>query len=227
MLPYALASKLNNLSLNGPVERINHTPDGWKIETATGTKTVDTLVLSVGTTQAARLVNGHYPALAKALLNVVYPPMTAIHSAYKRADVGHPLNGFGGLNPKKEGRFAAGHIWSSSTFDGRCPADEVLITTFVGGMQSERNARLPDDVLAQQVHQELAESFAIRASEPVFRAIQRWERAIPQYDANIVALKAPVKAAEADKLFVCANWYGGLSLSDCIQKARKLAGELV
>jgi oxygen-dependent protoporphyrinogen oxidase len=226
MLPDALASKLTNLSLNDPVQHINQTPDGWKIETKTGIKTVDKLVLAVGTTQAAQLVDEQYPDLAKVLQNVLYPPMTVVHSVYKRADVGHPLDGFGGLNPKKEGCLAAGHIWSSSIFDGRCPDDEVLLTTFVGGMQSERNARLPDDVLAKQVHQELAEGFAIRASEPVFRAIQRWERAIPQYDGHIIALKAPVKAAEADGLFVCANWYGGVSLSDCIQKARTLAVRL-
>ena len=232
MLPDALASKLTNLSMNDPVERISQTPNGWQVDSATGTKTVDKLVLAVGTAPAARLVDEPYPDLAKALQNVVYPPMTAVHSAYKRADVGHPLDGFGGLNPKKEGRFAAGHIWSSSIFgseprSARCPDDEVLITTFVGGMQSERNARLPDDVLAQNVHLELAEGFAIRASEPVFRGIQRWERAIPQYDANIVAVKAPVKAVEADNLFVCANWYGGVSLADCIKKARTLAIQLV
>jgi oxygen-dependent protoporphyrinogen oxidase len=230
-LPNAIAAQLSQLSLNDPVERIEQVDDGWQVDSATGTQTVDLLVLAVGTDAAARLlshasVNGRYSVFTEALRRVEYPPMTAVHSAYKRADVRHPLNGFGGLNPKKEGRFAAGHIWSSSIFDARCPADEVLFTTFVGGAGSADNARLPDEVVFRNVHQELASAFGISGTEPAFRSIYRWERAIPQYTEQIVAVKRSVQAIEADNLLVCANWYGGLSLSDCLGKARDLAVKL-
>lgn len=237
-LPNALAASLTNLSLNDPVHRIERAVDGlatsgWRVDSKRGTQTVDRLVLALGTDAAASLLNrsGLFPDFADVLSRVEYPPMTAVHSVYKRADVRHPLNGFGGLNPKAENQFAAGHIWSSSVFDGRCPADEVLFTTFVGGQQGEResglnNACQPDAVILKNVHQELAAGFGIRVTEPVFRAIYRWERAIPQYDAGIVAVKRLVEQVEADNLLVCANWYGGLSLSDCLSKARKLAQQL-
>ena len=225
-LPNAIAYKLKNLSLNDPVRQISKVGDGWQVEAETGTKTVDKLVLAVGADAAARLVNGLYPDFANALRAIDYPPMTAVHSAYKRADVRHPLDGFGGLNPKKEGRFSAGHIWSSSVFTGRCPDDEVLFTTFVGGQTGVRNARLPDDVLADSVHNELVDGFGITADKPVFQRVMRWERAIPQYDANIVAVKQPIEEVKADHLLVCANWYGGVSLSDCIGKAQKMAEQL-
>ncbi|AKD53716.1 protoporphyrinogen oxidase [Spirosoma radiotolerans] len=226
MLPNALAANLTNLSLNDAVQSISQANGGWQVETRGGTQFVDQLILAVGTDAAARLVEPYDADFARSLRQVIYPPMTAVHSVYKRADVRHPLNGFGGLNPKIEGRFAAGHIWSSSIFEGRCPADEVLFTTFVGGQTSARNTQFPDDVLADNVHQELVNGFGISASKPVFRKVSRWERAIPQYDAGIVAVKQPVQAAEADQLFVCANWYGGVSLSDCIGKAKRLAAQL-
>ncbi|GAB4014853.1 protoporphyrinogen oxidase [Spirosoma koreense] len=222
-LPNALAAKLTHLSLKEPVRTILRTSTGWHVESRTTTANVDQLVLATSTDVAAQLIGPHYPNWADALKQVVYPPMAAVHSAYKRADVRHPLNGFGSLNPKVEGRFALGHIWSSSVFDGRCPEDEVLLTTFVGGTTSPQNARLPDEVVFQRVHQELADSFGITAREPVYRAIQRWERAIPQYDARIMAINQPIQEAETDDLYVCANWHGGLSLSDCIRKGRKLA----
>ncbi|QKZ15531.1 protoporphyrinogen oxidase [Spirosoma sp. KUDC1026] len=225
-LPLALANRLNKLSLNDPVRQIAHTPSGWQVDSKSGTVTVDRLVLAVGTDAAARLVAGYNDSFATALSQIAYPPMTAVHSVFKRADVTHPLNGFGGLNPKVEGRFAAGHIWSSSVFEGRCADDEVLITTFVGGQQNPANARLSDEQIEQGVQNELEEGFGVRTSTPVFRTITRWERAIPQYDAQIVAVKPWVKRAEEDDLFVCANWYGGISLSDCIGKAIKLAAEL-
>ncbi|GAB3793872.1 protoporphyrinogen oxidase [Spirosoma humi] len=227
MLPDALATNVTNLSLQDAVRSISPINGGWQVEARSGTRFVDKLVLAVGTDAAARLVEPHYADFARSLRQVSYPPMTAVHSVYKRADVQHPLNGFGGLNPKIEGRFAAGHIWSSSIFEGRCPTDEVLFTTFVGGQTNVGNAQLPDDVLGDQVHQELANGFGITVGKPVFRKISRWERAIPQYDAGIVAVKQPIKAAEADHLFVCANWYGGVSLSDCIGKARALVTQLV
>ncbi len=232
MLPNALASQLTHLSLNDPVRHIGRVgATGWQVESVTGSQTVDRLVLAVGTDAAARLLShagsdDRYATFAEALRGVQYPPMTAVHSAYKRADVRHPLNGFGGLNPRCEGRFSSGQIWSSSIFDGRCPNDEVLFTTFVGGAGNEASARQPDDVVFGAVHQELADAFGIGVPESTFRAIYRWERAIPQYDDQIVAVRKQVEAAQADGLLVCANWYGGLSLSDCIGKARKLAKEL-
>ncbi|MVM29492.1 protoporphyrinogen oxidase [Spirosoma sp. HMF4905] len=226
-LTNALAAALTNLSLNDTVKQITRTPGGWQVTTAGSTQTVDKLVLAVDTNAAARLVEAQYKMLADALRAVTYPPMTVVHSAYRRADVQHPLNGFGGLNPEVENRFSAGHIWSSSVFDGRCPDDEVLFTTMVGGQTGASNARLADSVLKENVHQELATSFGIKATKPVFQAIQRWERAIPQYTTSIQAIKRHVKAIETDQLFVCANWYGGVSLSDCIQKAQKLCRQLI
>jgi oxygen-dependent protoporphyrinogen oxidase len=226
MLPNALATQLSHLSLNDPVTRVERADNGWQVTHSGGTTFVDHLVLAVSARAAAELLAPHYTDLASALNQITYPPMTAVHSAYKRADVQHPLNGFGGLNPKVEGRFAAGHIWSSSIFDGRCPEDDVLFTTFVGGQTAPENARQSDDVIVEKVHQELAESFGIQATKPTFRAIYRWERAIPQYDSNIATVKEKVKTLDADHLHVCANWYGGVSLSDCISKACKQAADL-
>lgn len=225
-LPKALAAKLTKLSLNTPVERISRVGNGWLVETANSNQTVDELVLAVSADAAARLVAPHYADFANALRQIEYPPMTAVHSVYKRADIKHPLNGFGGLNPKVEGCFAAGHIWSSSVFDGRCPDDEVLITTMVGGKNNERNAYLADDVLTENVHQELATGFGISTSKPIFRAITRWQRAIPQYDGRILTVRKQAIALENEGLRICANWYEGVSLSDCIGKARQLANQL-
>lgn len=172
MLPNALVAKLTDLSLSDPVKRISKINTGWQVESEKGTKTVDQLVLTTAADATARLVEPYYADLAAALRQVNYPVMMAVHSAYKRADVRHPLDGFGGLNPKVEDRFAAGHIWSSSVFgsespSARCPADEVLFTTFVGGSQDNKcNAQLPENVLVENVHNELTTSFGITLLNP-------------------------------------------------------------
>ncbi len=111
-------------------------------------------------------------------------------------------------------------------FAGRCPDDEVLLTTFVGGQQSADNARLDDAVIRQHVHQELVDGFGVRAQAPVWQSVFRWERAIPQYDARLATLRQQIDTLAVPNLTICANWYGGVSLADCIGKARTLADKL-
>lgn len=226
MLPNALSATLTQAHFSCPVERIDRTPTGWTVYTPDGSQAVDQLVLAVPTDVADRLLAGYVPEFSRALRQIDYPPMVAVHTAYKRTDVAHPLNGFGGLNPAVENRFAAGHIWSSSIFPTRCPADEVLFTTFVGGQQRSANARLPDAEIRSRVHEELAASFGISATQPIWQRSFNWPNAIPQYDRHLQAVKQQIATLEADQLFICANWYGGVSLSDCIGKARALSSRL-
>ncbi|GAB3923657.1 protoporphyrinogen oxidase [Larkinella terrae] len=225
-LPIALANRLKTAHFNDPVNRLTKTETGWLLETPSGSHPADAVVLACDSGTSAGLLEPVWPEIAALLQQIDYPPMTAVHTVYKRADVAHPLNGFGGLNPRVENRFVAGHIWSSSVFEGRCPADEVLFTSLVGGRQSAENARQPDETVRERVHQELVQTFGVRAKTPVRQWLQRWERAIPQYDARMVPVREQMPGLEPDGLFVCANWYQGVSLSDCIRKASELAARL-
>lgn len=225
-LAKGLAAQLDGLQLNDPVSQIICTETGWLVDAQSGSYAVEAVVLAAASDACASLLTLTYPDVAAALRWIHYPPMTAVHSLYKKADVAHPLDGFGGLNPRVEDRFAAGHIWTSSVFDDRCPADEVLLTTFVGGQQAADNARLSDEVIKQRVHEEIKQAYSVRAEAPVRQWVTRWERAIPQYDPAIVEAKQRIPALEADGLFVCANWYGGVSIADCIRKAKNLAVRL-
>ncbi|GAB3333691.1 protoporphyrinogen oxidase [Larkinella ripae] len=225
-LPKTLAARLTSLNLGDSVNRLDKTETGWRLEAQSGSYPVDGVVLACDTNAAAGLLETHRPKLASLLRQIDYPPMIAVHSVYKKAAVQHPLNGFGGLNPRAEGRFVAGHIWNSSVFDERCPADEVLLTSLVGGRQGIENTRQPDEMVRQRVHQELSEAFGIRAEKPQQQWLTRWERAIPQYDARIVPVNNEVPALESDGIYVCSNWYRGSSLSDCIRKGRELGARL-
>jgi len=58
-------------------------------------------------------------------------------------------------------------------------------------------------------------------ADPLWTAITRWPRAIPQYDLGHRERLFGVDAAERalPGLFFCANFRGGIAVGDCIKSA--------
>ena len=183
------------------------------------------LALALPAYAAAPLLAPLFAEAAAALAAVHYPPMSVVFSAYDRAAVAHPLNGFGALHPKVEGTYAAGSIWTSSLYPQRVPAGQVLFTTFVGGTQYEAAAQQPEDAQKAAVHAELSKFYGI-TDAPCWQGRYHWPRSIPQYDARIGAAHAATDALAAANIVAVANWRAGVSVPDCIRHARRTAETL-
>jgi len=181
------------------------------------------VVLAVPAYEAARIVARLAPAAAAALQAIVYPPVATIASCYRRADVAHPLDGFGFLAPRKESPPILGCLFSSSMFSGRADASNVLLTTFVGGARSASLALHSEDELAAGVT--VALQGYLGAQQPLWQVVTRWPQAIPQYTLGHLQRIAAVEGAEAAApgLRFCANWRGGVSVADCIKSAQASA----
>jgi protoporphyrinogen/coproporphyrinogen III oxidase len=227
-LTNTLAGSLHNLKAAHTVQDISKTASGFTISGMGNNLPfafeAQKVVISVPAYVARNLL-GPWPALALAARNIVYPPMIAVHTAFKKKDVKHPLNGFGGLNPSVEKKFCAGSIWTSSVFNHCCPDDEVLLTSFVGGIKNASHTLLPDDAVLKNVLAEVVRNYGI-TGPAVFTKLTRWPMAIPQYDQNLSQAKLAADKVQPEGLYICANWLGGISLSDCIKKAGKLAEQL-
>ncbi len=180
------------------------------------------LALALPTYAAAELLRPLFPAAAAALAAVHYPPMSVIFSAYDRAAVTNPLNGFGALHPKVEGTYAAGSIWTSAIYPHRVPAEQVLFTTFVGGTQYEAAANQPEADQKAAVHAELSRFYGITGA-PRWQGRYFWPRSIPQFDEKIGGAHAAAATLEADQILSVANWRAGVSVPDCVRHARRVA----
>ncbi|MFM7742006.1 MAG: protoporphyrinogen oxidase, partial [Verrucomicrobiota bacterium] len=123
------------------------------------------------------------------------PPVTVVARGYARADVPHPLDGFGYLTPGSEQRDVLGCLFPSSVLPGRAPEGHVLVCCFIGGDRRPELARLPDEALRRLVDDELATTLGVKAP-PRREWIQRWARAIPQYDAGQTRREAALARAE-------------------------------
>ncbi len=77
------------------------------------------LVIATPTYTAASLLKPLASAAADALSQIEYAPVAVVSLGYRRADVGHSLNGFGFLVPRPAGLKILGTVWSSSLFPSR------------------------------------------------------------------------------------------------------------
>ena len=178
------------------------------------------VVLAVPADQAAMLTQSFAPRAAQSLNAITYAPVASVASIYRRADVAHPLNGFGFLAPRVEQRRILGTLFSSSMFSGRTDADRVLLTTFVGGLREPALASLPEAQIQTIVDMELQALVGTR-STPVSSWVTRWPRAIPQYTIGHAGRIRDARIAETalPGLFLCASYRGGVAVGDCIASA--------
>jgi len=226
-LPKAIAKKLISLHTGHQVEMITRSQGKYIISCNTNgdhdSEEYDFLVLALPAVRAAELLQYTYPGMSAAMSNVTYPPMAVVHTVYNRSDVKHGLNGFGALHSKADAPFAAGSVWTSSLFDGRCRPHEVMFTTFVGGAQYPENAMQTKEQIMQGVHDELSEKYSIRTGKHVFQYVHIWQQGIPQYDMYIEDAHQMAQLLQQDGLFIAANWQAGVSVSGCIHHAKELA----
>jgi oxygen-dependent protoporphyrinogen oxidase len=143
---------------------------------------------------------------------------------YRRADVGHPLDGYGLVVAETEGLRTTACGFFSTKFPGRAPAGHVLLRGFVGGARDPGAARLSDAELADTVHREMAPTLALAAPPVLVRAF-RWPEATPQMlvgHLERVALLERRLATHAG-LRVTGAGLRGTGIPDTVGDARRTA----
>jgi oxygen-dependent protoporphyrinogen oxidase len=231
VLTDALAGALNPVRVSCEALRIERREDGALVTELMGGASVTAIaarviVLAVPAYAAAALVRQHAPRAAQALEAIVYAPVASVACVYARDEVAHALDGFGFLLPRVERGRILGALFSSSMFEGRAPADRVLMTAFVGGRRQPALALETEETIAAIVHEELAR--LVGARNPTLTAVTRWPRAIPQYTLGHAQRLDEVRSAELalPGLFLCSAYRGGVSVSDCIKSAYDTAARV-
>jgi oxygen-dependent protoporphyrinogen oxidase len=194
-LPLALARPLGEaLRLRHRVVSVARSAAGWRVEfeapTGRGEENFAAVVCALPAGVLAKLrFEGVAAASGLAVLaEVKHPAVASVFMGFTRAQVAHPLDGFGVLVPQVEQRKLLGTLFSSTLFPGRAPEGHVALTTFVGGMRDPQLARLDEPELLRTVQGELAALLGVQGA-PVFTRVQRWPQAIPQYTLGLPAVQ--------------------------------------
>ena len=197
--------------------------------TPRGLETVEAerLVVAVPTNAAAKLLASLDAAFESQLGAIEYAGIAVVSLGYRKADVGHPLDGFGFLVPRSSGLNVLGTVWNSSLFPGRAPEGYALLTSFLGGATHPGALQKPADELAALVHRELTPLLSIR-NQAMFSHVSVVPRAIPQYNLGHCARLAALEKVRAQYpgLHLAGNYLNGPAVGTCIEQALKVADEI-
>lgn len=200
----------------------------WSRGAEKRTSEFDFVLLALPAPALAQLTFGTLAERPLASLDgIVHPPVASLFLGYKREQVGHALDGFGGLTPECEQRDVLGILFSSTLFPGRAPEGHVALTVFAGGMRQPEHARLSTSQLLSHIADDLRELVGVKG-DPVFVKHTVWPRAIPQYQIGYERHLDKMRQIEAEypALFIGGQARDGISLPDCCKSGAKLAARV-
>lgn len=188
----------------------------------------DAVILATPAKVSARLVEQTAPSLTGLLKQIQYVSTATVSIGYKKEGFPHPLNGFGFVIPKTEGKRILACTWTSSKFPERVPEEYVMLRCFVGGAMREELAELDEDAIGTMVREELLDLMGIDC-EPVFLKVFRYKKSNVQYQVGHAALIASVWAElkSFPGLFVTGSSYTGIGIPDCIRDGTQAAKEVI
>ncbi len=202
---------------------------GWQVEDARGEIwQARHLVLATPAHVSAKLLAPLDPMLAEPLDEIVYPPVAAVALGFPPGLIAHPLDGFGVLIPRREQRRSLGALFSSTLFSDRAPEGHKLITAFIGGRQDPDAFEMSDEEMARQVVNDLGGLLGIEGP-PVWQRVNRWPKAIPQYELGHLARVERLDQALSHHpgLSLIGNWRDGIAVGDCLENGRALAKRIL
>ena len=230
-LVQALAARLppGAVRLKERVTGVARESGRWRIATEGGVAhEADALVLAPEAHQAARMLRYVDPALTHLLEGIPHASSATVSLAYRRADVRHPLDGFGFVVPHAERRPIIACTFSSVKYAGRAPDGQVLLRVFLGGALNEGVLQGDDATLVRTAREQIGPLLGITA-EPELARVARHARAMPQYHVGHAARAAAIEQAVSRHpgLRLVGGAYRGVGIADCVRSGEDAAERLL
>ncbi len=213
------------IQLNCTVHKITTKSNGYEIDTGKDLILCKRLISTIPAHGLKRLIADQ--SFIQVLEKVNYSPVNVFHYGLKKENIKNKKQGFGVLTKPSDGKNYLGVLFSSRTFGHVAPEGFELYTVIVGGERQRELCDLPIEDLERIVLSELEELLQ-HDGEVIFKNHFRWKKGIPQYDMNHQELLDSIARFQARNkdFYVMGNFHGGVSVSDCIKKSKKMASEL-
>ena len=197
----------------------------WTVAVEGGTSvTARAVVLATPAHAAARLLAPLSAEAAGLLQSIPFASSATVALGYRRADVSHPLDGYGLLVPRGEGLRCTACTFVSTKFPGRAPEGHVLLRAFLGGTRDPDVLSLDDAAMVALVRREMGPVLGLGGS-PVVERVYRWPRATPQMEIGHLERMARLDAVMAGVpgVFLTGAGLRGTGLPDTIADGQRTA----
>jgi oxygen-dependent protoporphyrinogen oxidase len=227
--PRRLAAALTQVDvrLGAPVLAVSRSGPALVVGTPTGDLEVDHLLVTTPAYAAAPLLAEVAPEASGQLGRIRYVSTAIATLAYPRDAFKETPSGNGFLVPFGEDCPISGCTWSSNKWAGRAPDDVLLVRAFMGrdgGLDIDFSS---DEDLLRMATETLARLISPIAA-PTFTRLDRWPKAMAQYEIGHLGLIAALDAALADlPISLAGSSYRGNSIPDCVRQGREAAGSIL
>ena len=186
----------------------------------------DSVILATPAYVSGHLLASFDPTLASDLKNIPYASTATVSLAYRQSDLPKPLDGYGYVIPRREGRKALAGTWTSTKFPHRAPDGYALIRVFVG--RAGQDIPWDENELLELAKEEVILTSGITA-EPIVSRVFMWDKAMPQYNLGHPEILKRIDAALDDypSLALAGNGYRGIGIPDCIHSGELAVNKIL
>lgn len=224
-----LAQRGVELRAGAPVESLDYENGLYRARLPGGESlAAHGVILAAPAYAVGDMVQGLDPRLALELQAIPYASTATVSLAYPQSELPRPLDGYGYVIPRREGRRALACTWTSTKFPHRAPPGYALLRVFVGRAGQEQDIPWDDAGLLALAQEELRMTLGISAQPTLWRVF-RWERAMPQYNLGHLERLARIEAAVQrwPGLALAGNGYRGIGIPDCIRSGELAAQRIL
>ena len=219
-LPEELASRLEDVRTNTPVNAIEMDGSRVVVSTSEGPVTFDGVVLTGPPYATAELVNRIAPDASTAMRAISYASLAVVALVYPPGSFEVPDDGSGFLVPTGSGLTISACTWYSAKWPKVTSDGRQVVRCVIGRAGDDPHIDRPDDDLVHATNQDLETT--LNVSAPVLsHRVTRWHRGIPQYAVGHLDLVASIDGglAATGPIVVAGAGYRGSGIPDCITQA--------
>jgi len=186
------------------------------------------VILALPLPRAAGLLKAMDGLLAHMVGSVRFAPAATVFLGYRREQIRHPLDGYGVVIPRTEGRRSLAWNFASTKFPGRAPEGHVLLRAFLGGVRDRDVLDQGDASLIAAARVEMDPLLGVQGP-PVLQRVFRWPAATPQLEVGHLERMGWIeeRLAHHPGLHVAAAGLRVTGVPDCIEEGRRAANAAI
>lgn len=219
-----LTERLENSILHEEVKSLQVQQSNFKVTTAEQDYNFDKVVSCLPAHVLKEVLKTDDQKLGNSLSEINYSPMLSTQLVFKKEDLNLSENGFGFLVPRKENTRVLGAIWKSNIFPDQTEDEYVHVNLMTGGSHDIKVIDQDIRDIEKEVIEEFSAIMNVKGDVEMVSS-KLWKNAIPQFHVDFASVEESMDRfqKENEGFYIGGNYRWGVSVSDCVDGAKKLS----